>query len=82
MSTWPPHGSRDSARLSAFFRALTICHSTAQDLASSQHDQQMASKNLAIIVLAIAVAVLGSLDYVSQQQRVVVDLTPIKIVTK
>ncbi len=33
----------------------------AQDLASSQHDQQMAPKNLVITVLAIAVAVLGSL---------------------
>ena len=42
----------------------------------------MAPKNLAITVLTIACTLLGSLDYVSQQQRVVVDLTNIKIVTK
>ena len=39
-------------------------------------------KNLVITVLAIACTVLGSLDYVSQQQRVVVDLPNIKIETK
>ena len=39
-------------------------------------------KNLVIIVLAIAVAVLGYLYYESQQQRVVVDLPNLKIETK
>jgi len=42
----------------------------------------MAPKNLVITVLSIAVAVLGSLDYVSQQQRVIVDLPNLKIETK
>lgn len=42
----------------------------------------MDPKNLVIIVLAIAVAVLGYLYYESQQQRVVVDLPNLKIETK
>lgn len=42
----------------------------------------MDPKNLAIIVLVIAVVVLGYLYYESQQQRVVVDLPNLKIEAK
>lgn len=54
----------------------------AQDLGLLQQEQQMDPKNLVIVVLAIAVAVLGYLYYDSQQQRVVVDLPNLKIEAK
>ena len=42
----------------------------------------MDTKNLVIIVLAVAVAVFGYLYFDSQQQRVVVDLPNLKIEAK
>ena len=54
----------------------------AQNLASLQQECQTDPKNLVIFVLAIAVAVLGSLYDESQQQRVVVDLPNLKIEAK
>jgi hypothetical protein len=90
---WNPHRSamvqphsrgRDCLRVSALLLPMRLRYVTrrAQDLGLLQQEQQMDPKNLVIVVLAIAVAVLGYLYYDSQQQRVVVDLPNLKIEAK
>lgn len=66
----------------ALVRALAICLSTGAESRLVTAGVPNGPQNLVIIVLAIAVAVLGSLYDESQQQRVVVDLPNLKIEAK